>query len=109
MPPETTVLLRSFSLTRGQRREVFTAWKEEPVRVHEFAVVAQEYGRQHGTSGAGLLLTMLRRGDHYPPLHEQPRDPRPITGWKWVRGSHGSTHVADPDGRDPLPKGFTSG
>lgn len=58
---------------------------------------------ERGLHPAALPSTVhaagLRRA-HAPPAQR-------ITGWRWVRGTHGSTYVEDPVGTDSPPKGYT--
>ncbi len=57
-------LLRSFQLHGAARVEVRDAWLASPDGTRRCAQEARAYGARHGNSGAGLLLTMIRRGDH---------------------------------------------
>jgi hypothetical protein len=51
----------------------------------------------------GVLVWRIRRGEiPQPRSGNRPRQPR--TGWRYVRGSHGGTHVPDPEGTDPPPR-----
>jgi hypothetical protein len=95
--------LKSLKLTPTQKREVWDAWQASPGEVELLAERARAFGAREGTSGAGLLLTMLRRGDHL--LKRNPRRPR-VTGWRFVRGTHSGTYVPDPAGIDQLPQGY---
>lgn len=40
-----------------------------------------------------------------PPVSEPEKPPR-VTGYRFVRGTHGSTYVRDPEGTDKLPAGM---
>jgi hypothetical protein len=96
-------LLGPFGFTRRQKREVWQAFLECPDGVGRCAEAARVAGDANGNAGAGLLLVMIRRGDH----RRQPRPDRPrVTGWRFVRGSHSGTFVPDPAGTDPLPAGY---
>lgn len=118
VPPVTEaakLLFKSFQLTRPQKSELLAAWQDEPEAVEQIARECAVYGHERGNSGAGLLLSRLRRGDHYPAMFTQPMaseavTPRlKLTGWRAVRGSHGSTFVADQLGTDRPPKEWGSG
>lgn len=99
-------LLKSFKLTDDQRREVWRAWQDDPDGVERCALEARAFTRHEPGTGAGLFLTMIRRGDHLDEIPD-PHAPRQrITGWRWVRGSHSGTYVRDPQGTDPLPPGY---
>lgn len=50
---------------------------------------------------AGLLRTAMRK-----PKRDK-NAPRKVTGWRLVRGSHGSSYVSDPRGTDRLPPFYT--
>ena len=101
--PQVVTLFQSFGLNRQQKRELHAAWLDEPETVEMIALDAQAYGRARGNTGAGLLMTRIRRGDHYP---QPERDMRPVTGWRYARGTHGETWVADPVGRDVPPRTY---
>lgn len=96
-------LLSSFRLTRQQKAEVWAAWLASPDGTERCCLQAQAEGARRGNTGAGLLLTVLRRGDH---LADRSEVGRRVTGWKWVRGTHSGTYVRDPSGTDPLPAGY---
>lgn len=96
-------LLRSFRLTSAQKREVWDAWQCAETGVERCALQASAYGQRHNNTGAGVLLSMIRRGEH---LHVPDRSARRITGWRFSRGSHSATYVPDPRGTDPLPAGY---
>lgn len=100
-------LLKSFRLTDAQRYEVWADWQINPDGVERCALEAKAFTKHEPGTGAGLFLTMLRRGDH---LHRvsDPHEPRQrITGWRWVRGSHSGTYVRDKQGTDALPPGYS--
>lgn len=63
-------------------------------------------GKLH-SAPANVIVANVRRGDHLraQQLSELGRGPRK-TGWRFVRGSHSGTFVADPDGTDVLPEGY---
>jgi hypothetical protein len=96
-------LLAPFQFTAAQKREVWEALKASPDGVERCALQAKAYAQRDGTSGAGLLLTMIRRNDHL--IEADPDVLRP-TGWRYVRGTHSGTFVPDPSGTDPLPAGY---
>ena len=98
-------LLAGFKLRSRQKREVWDAYLENPAGLLETAARAREQGARGGTSGAGLLLVMIRRGDH---LERPVLDGRRVTGYRFQRGSHSGTYFRDPFGTDPLPYGFGS-
>jgi hypothetical protein len=99
-------LLRSFEFRRRQKREVWDAYLQDPEGLERCAQRARAEGRRSGTTGAGLLLTMIRRGEHR--LRFDPAAPR-VTGWRFQRGTHSGTYVPDPEGVDPLPAGYGRG
>jgi len=98
-------VLAPFGFTDGQKREVWAAWQANPDGVERCALEAKAHGQRQGNSGAGLLLTMLRRGDHL--LEPDPTTPL-VTGWRAVYGEgHAAmSFVRDPAGTDPLPPGY---
>jgi hypothetical protein len=102
---EARRLLGPFKFHASQKREVFAAFKKNPDGVERCALRAKAAGQRTGTTGAGLLLSMIRSGEHElePDLTAQ----RP-TGWRWVRAEHGSSgrFVEDPAGVDKLPAGY---
>jgi hypothetical protein len=53
----------------------------------------------------GVLVWRIRKGE-IPQPTVGPR-PKPRTGWRLVRGTHGSTHVRDPEGTDRPPRDAT--
>lgn len=114
MTPEIAELFKSFGLTRAAKVQLHDAWLDEPEAVERIARECAIYGRERGNVGAGLLLTRLRRGDHYPAMFITPMASEAVTaaprytGWRFVKGSHGSTFVRDPEGVDLPPKGAGS-
>jgi hypothetical protein len=100
---EARRLLGPFGFTPPQKREMWEAFKASPDGVERCAEHAKVAGRREGRSGAGLLLAMVRSGDHLRVLEP---DARRVTGWRFVRGSHSGTFVEDPAGTDPLPPGY---
>jgi hypothetical protein len=96
-------LLQSFNLTPSQKAEVWQAWLENDDGVELCAERAQAKGRRNGNTGAGLLLHMIRGGEHRITADETRRT---VTGWKFQRGTHGGSYVRDPKGTDPLPAGY---
>lgn len=70
----------------------------------EFVVPAIEKLLDKGLSPSSLAslafeaMTEGKRAD----AKAKPR----VTGWRWVRGTHGGTYVADPKGTDRLPPGY---
>jgi hypothetical protein len=87
------------------RRLVWDAFQQHPEGVKRCAARARAFGRRTGTTGAGLLLVMIRHGEHQLQLD---LSARLTTGWRWVRGVDGQsgTYVPDPEGTDPLPPGY---
>jgi hypothetical protein len=102
--PAVLELLASLGFTQPQKREVWTAYLEQPGALELLAQRARSVGRREGTSGAGLLLSMIRAGDHE--LELAPLAPR-VTGWRFVRSIASGRYVRDPAGVDPLPAGYT--
>jgi hypothetical protein len=102
---EAKRLLAPFGFTGRQKPEVWAAFKANPDGVERCALEAKAYAQREGRNGGGLLLTMIRRGDHLlePDLTTQ----RP-TGWRWVCGDSraAGTYVEDPEGTDRLPPGY---
>lgn len=106
MNGDQAALLRSFALTRAQRREVWAHWQDCPEGVERVALDAREIATRNGNSGAGLFLHMLRKGEQFEAVLA---DRRRITGWRWTRGTHGETWIRDPKGRDIPPRGYAAG
>jgi hypothetical protein len=103
---EAQRLLAPFAITDERaRREVWTAWNINPEGVERCVLEARVLGKRAGNTGAGLLVTMIRRGDH---LIEVDPTAKRITGWRWVTGvGHAAgTYVRDPEGTDKLPPGY---
>jgi hypothetical protein len=102
---EARRLLGPFKFHASQKREVFAAFKKNPDGVERCALRAKAAGSRSATTGAGLLLSMIRSGEHElePDLTAQ----RP-TGWRFVRGDGGGagTFVEDPEGVDRLPANY---
>lgn len=84
---------------------MWEAFKANPDGVERCALRARAVGQRMGRTAAGLLLTMIRAGEHL--LEAQPETKMP-TGWRWVRGEGGAagTYVEDPEGTDRLPPGY---
>jgi hypothetical protein len=102
---EARRLLGPFGFHASQKAEVFAAFKENPEGVERCALRAKAAGQREGRSGAGLLLAMIRNGEHQlKPDLDAPK----ITNWRWVRANNGSggTYVPDPAGTDTLPHGY---
>jgi hypothetical protein len=102
--PAVLELLASFGFNQPQKREVWTAYLEQPDALELLAQRARAYGRREGTTGAGLLLAMIRRGDLE--LESNPHAAR-VTGWRMVRGTHGVSYKHDAAGVDPLPANYS--
>jgi len=98
-------LLEAFAFTTAQTRELSQAFEASSDGFERCALRAKAIGQREGRSGAGLLLTMIRAGEHL--LEAKPNTPLP-TGWRWVRGIDGQsgTFVEDPQGTDRLPPGY---
>lgn len=98
-------LLAPFGFVKRNKREVWEAFKANPEGVERCALLAKAKAQRDGHSAAGLLLTMIRAGEHL--LEAKPDTPMP-TGWRWVRGADGAsgTYVEDPEGTDRLPPGY---
>jgi hypothetical protein len=103
LEPETRDLLQSFKLRPRQKARVWDAYLENPEGLERVALQAQGIGNENGNTGAGLLLTMIERGDH---LSEATRGGRRVTGWRFIRGTHSGSYVRDKRGTDPLPQGY---
>lgn len=100
---EAKRLLAEFGFTPPQKRELWEAFKRNPDGVERCAQRARAIGSRDGTRGTGLLLAMVRGGDH---LVEIDRNAQRVTGWRFVRGSHSGSYVEDPNGVDKLPAGY---
>jgi hypothetical protein len=102
---EAKRLLGPFGFTDVQKREMWVAFQANPEGVERCALTAKAFSQRQGRNGGGLLLTMVRRGDHL--LEAKPETKMP-TGWRWVRGESGAagTFVEDPEGTDRLPPGY---
>jgi peptidoglycan/xylan/chitin deacetylase (PgdA/CDA1 family) len=103
LTPADKALLASFGLTEAQKARVWAAWQASPDGLELVALRAREEGKRGGTSGAGLLLHMIARGDHL--LEQNPNAPR-VTGYRFVRSTASGRYVRDPAGTDPLPIGY---
>lgn len=103
LDPAAKQLLQGFGFTPEQKREVWEAWKHRPDRCELLAQQARARGRRDGTTGAGLLLTMIHRGDH---LLEQQSGAQRVTGYRWIRSTHAGRYVRDASGCDLLPIGY---
>ena len=84
---------------------MWDAFQANPEGVERCALLARAKASRSGTAPAGLLLTMIRAGEH---LLEAKPDTAIPTGWRWVRGDSGAagTYVEDPNGVDQLPPGY---
>lgn len=103
---ELLELLRGFGLVGQGRREVAAALVENPEGLERIARLAAELG----DNPAGLLVAMVRAGAHRRGGRLPDDGPMgPVTGWRWVRGTHSGTYVPDPNGRDRLPPGYGIG
>jgi hypothetical protein len=102
---EAARLFTPFRFTDSQKIEIWEAFKTNPDGVERCALKAKAVGQRNGSTGAGLLLAMIRGEEHL--LEAQPETPLP-TGWRWVRGAGGAsgTFVEDPEGTDRLPPGY---
>jgi hypothetical protein len=73
---------------------------------NDVAAIARECDKRTDRVGAGLkeLLNagLLREAMRKPRASREA--PRRVTGFRLVRGSHGSTYIPDPRGTDRLPK-----
>ena len=97
--------LAKLGFTTTQKREVWEAAQADPDGLERCLERARVVGKREGRPIAGLILTMIRSGEH-----QLVPDPlaRRITGWRWVYGAgHAAgTYVQDPEGTDPLPPGY---
>jgi hypothetical protein len=98
-------LLGPFRFVERNKREVWEAFKANPDGVERCALLAKAKAQRAGVSGAGLLLTMIRSGEH---LLEPDLSVKSPTGWRWVTGEgHAAgTFVEDPNGTDRLPAAY---
>ena len=98
-------LLASFQFTAPQKIEIWDAYKANPSGMERCALRAASKSQRQGRTGAGLLLMMVRTGEHL--LVAEPDTPI-TTGWRWVRGDGGAagTFVSDPNGVDRLPPNY---
>lgn len=103
LSPADRELLRSFQFTQAQKAEVWDAWLASADGVERCALKARAEGSRVAGTGAGLLLTMLRRGEH---LIGEDESALRVTGWRFVRGSHSGHYVRDHAGTDALPPGY---
>lgn len=100
---EARRLFPPFGFTEAQKREVWEAFRANPDGVERCALRARATGKRNGNTGAGLLLEMLRRGDHGATFDPTARQ---ITGWRFDRSTASGVYVEDPEGTDPLPPGY---
>jgi hypothetical protein len=92
-------------LNDRQARQAVTAAHDAP---NGFLVVARKcraYGNAKGNTGAGLLMYLLGRGEHFAIELQMLDDaaPEPVkkkTGKRFVRGTHWHGLIDDPDGTD---------
>lgn len=98
-------LLAPFGFVKRNKREMWEAFQANPDGVERCALLAKAKAQRAGVSAAGLLLTMVRSGEHL--LEAKPATRMP-TGWRWIRGDGGAagTYVEDPEGTDRLPAGY---
>jgi hypothetical protein len=96
-------LLAPFGFVKRNKREMWEAFKANPEGVERCALLAKAKAQREGRSGAGLLLTMIRAGEHL--VEVELEAPMP-TGWRWVRSEQSGTYVQDPEGTDRLPPGY---
>jgi hypothetical protein len=104
-------LINSFGLTDAQRATIDGAFHDAPQGLIVVALACRSYGHQRGTTGAGLLMNRVGKGEHFDEelkLNPEPKRPR-VTGWRYARGSHSGTYVHDPSGTDVPPHGYSSG
>ena len=94
---ESKEWLEPLRLTLKQRNEAIEAYGVNPRGVRRLVREAMTRANP-----AAAFLARLRRGEHLRPDN----DHRPITGWRFVRGTHSGTFVEDPRGRDRLPTGY---
>jgi len=102
LDPAFRQLLQSFGLRPRQKRLVYDALLENADGLEDCALRAQAIGNRNGNPGTGLLLTMIRDGEH---LRTFDPNARRITGWRFVRGTHSGSYVRDKLGTDLLPEG----
>lgn len=103
--PDPAALIASFGLTAIQSRQAAAAAEAAP---NGFLVVARKcraYGTANGTTGAGLLMHLLGRGEHFDVELQLLEDAAPVppkrkTGKRFVRGTHWRGLIGDPDGTD---------
>jgi hypothetical protein len=73
-----------------------------------FERIARAALERAATSPLGLLCRMVEKGDHLLDLSAREKQKK-RTGWRFVRGDGGQsgTYVADPEGVDRLPPGYS--
>jgi hypothetical protein len=98
-------LLASFRLSMTGKREVWNAYKESPDGLERCALRAKAKAQREGISAGGLLVAMIRSGEHL--LVAEPDTPL-VTGWRFVfgEGHAAGTFVRDPNGTDRLPPNY---
>lgn len=105
-PNETEIaLLNSFNLSESQSVTALRAFEDAPQGLIIIALECRRYGAARGNSGAGLLIHRIARGEHFDAQMDLEPKRQRRTGWRRVRGTHGTTYVQDPDGTDEPPSG----
>lgn len=101
-PDEQAALLEPFGLGKNQTETALRAFEDAPKGTPIVVRESRAYGLSRGNSGGALLIFRLRRGDHLA-IDFATDAPRPITGFRRVRGSHGESTIEHPEGTDPPP------
>lgn len=92
-------------MERGRWNKAAKSLRAEGATGEQVSEAARTYGRVFGD----VAMTPTAIAANWTTLTRARDGPRPgrVTGWRFARGSHGSTYVPDPAGTDVLPRGFT--
>jgi hypothetical protein len=96
--------LRGISLTESQTADARICFEQHPEGFQRCVEKALRFDRP----GARLVV-MLKRDQHLGAVYAEVDTEERITGWKFKHGANGEgggTYVRDPEGVDPLPKGY---
>lgn len=90
-------------MERGRWNAAAKSLRADGATAEQVAAAADAYPRVF----AGCAMTPTALAANWTTLTRARDGPGPRrTGWRFVRGSHGSTYVQDPDGTDTPPKGY---